>query len=61
MPILKEKKLWSDVAELSENATVYFKKKNNSNISSTYFKDASKAKDQILRLTEDACKLKEKP
>lgn len=45
MPILKEKKLWSDVAELSENATVYFKKKNNSNISSTYFKDASKAKD----------------
>ncbi|WJE41231.1 tetratricopeptide repeat protein (plasmid) [Bacillus halotolerans] len=60
MTILKEKKLWSDVAELSENVAVYFKKKNNSKISSKYFEEASKAKDQILRLTEDACKLKEK-
>ncbi|WNR83213.1 tetratricopeptide repeat protein (plasmid) [Bacillus velezensis] len=60
MTILKEKKLWSDVAELSENVAVHFKKKNDSKISSKYFEEASKAKDQILRLTEDACKLKEK-
>lgn len=50
MNLLKEKNLWSDVADLSENAAFFFKKQENTDLSSKYFEEACKAKDQILNL-----------
>ncbi|NPC94779.1 tetratricopeptide repeat protein [Bacillus sp. WMMC1349] len=50
MDLLKKKNLWSDVADLSENAAFYYKRQENSNLSSKYFEEACKFKDQILNL-----------
>ncbi|WP_257834737.1 Rap family tetratricopeptide repeat protein [Salipaludibacillus agaradhaerens] len=52
MNVLKEKNLWSDVADLSLNAALYYKKQKNTDLSSKYFEEACTAKDQILKLTE---------
>ncbi|MFK8885145.1 response regulator aspartate phosphatase [Bacillus velezensis] len=52
MNVLKEKNLWSDVADLSLNAALYYKKQENADLSSKYFEEACTAKDQILKLTE---------
>ncbi|MCY9399770.1 aspartate phosphatase [Bacillus haynesii] len=49
---LKEKNFWYDVADLCELAAFYYKKQENTDLSSKYFEGACKAKDQILRLTE---------
>jgi response regulator aspartate phosphatase I len=52
MNALKEKNLWSDVADLSLNAALYYKKQKKTDLSSKYFEEACTAKDQILKLTE---------
>ncbi|UTR16904.1 tetratricopeptide repeat protein [Salipaludibacillus sp. LMS25] len=52
MNILKEQHLWSDVADLSLNAALYYKKQENTDLSSKYFEEACTAKDQILKFTE---------
>ncbi|MCY8015099.1 aspartate phosphatase, partial [Bacillus haynesii] len=52
MNVLKEKNLWSDVADLSINAALYFKKQENTDLSSKYFEEACKAKDEIIKITE---------
>lgn len=50
--VLKENNLWSDVAELSQNAGKHFKKKEHQAFAAKYFEEALIAKDQIQRLTE---------
>ncbi|AQP98317.1 Rap family tetratricopeptide repeat protein [Bacillus sp. 275] len=52
MNVLKEKKLWDDVADLCQMAAFHFKKQDNTRLSSKYFEEACTAKDQILRFTE---------
>ncbi|EWH20759.1 tetratricopeptide repeat protein [Bacillus sp. C3(2022)] len=50
---LKNKKLWSDVADLTFNIAIYYKKQGDSDIAAKYFEEACYAKDQILKLTEE--------
>ncbi|MFP3324789.1 Rap family tetratricopeptide repeat protein [Planococcus sp. SIMBA_160] len=52
MNVLKEKNLWSEVADLFLNAALYYKKQENADLSSKYFEEACTAKDQILKFTE---------
>ncbi|MGG3102133.1 Rap family tetratricopeptide repeat protein [Bacillus velezensis] len=52
MNVLKGKNLWSDVADLSLNAALYYKKQENADLSSKYFEEACTAKDQIIKFTE---------
>ncbi|MEK5097108.1 MULTISPECIES: Rap family tetratricopeptide repeat protein [Bacillus] len=49
---LKNKKLWSDVAELTSLAAYHYKKEGDIHNSAKYFEQACHAKDQILKLTE---------
>ncbi|WP_236251211.1 tetratricopeptide repeat protein [Bacillus sp. NSP9.1] len=48
---LREKKLWSDVAELTTIIALHYKKEGNIYHSAKYFEQACHAKDQILKLT----------
>ncbi|MEC3606093.1 tetratricopeptide repeat protein [Bacillus glycinifermentans] len=49
---LKDKKLWSDVAELTSIIAYHYKKEGDIHNSAKYFEQACHAKDQILKLTE---------
>ncbi|MEC0483354.1 tetratricopeptide repeat protein [Bacillus glycinifermentans] len=48
---LKNKKLWADVADLTFNIAIFYKKQGDSDIAAKYFEEACRAKDQILKLT----------